>query len=248
MALYSTNMTPQKRLEALINSLKPVKTEHPLIRVGPDGDGGYLLPDDLQDIEACFSPGVEQISGFEKSCADHGMDVFLADYSVDHPEFDDPKFHFTKKFISSFCSNKYMTMDSWIDGANLKSNSDLLLQMDIEGSEYEAIFSMSNDLMKRWRIMVIEFHFLDMLFNSHYFRLVCRAFFKILQTHSCVHIHPNNCCGVKNEMGLAIPPVMEFTFFRKDRFKKIEPIDTLPNPLDFDNTSNPTLILPSCWY
>ena len=36
-----------------------------LIRLGGRGDGAYLLPDDLQDIQACFSPGVSDSKLFE---------------------------------------------------------------------------------------------------------------------------------------------------------------------------------------
>lgn len=38
-----------------------------LIRLGPNGDGGYLVPDDLTGIEACFSPGVCATSEFENT-------------------------------------------------------------------------------------------------------------------------------------------------------------------------------------
>jgi hypothetical protein len=51
-------LTPRLELVALLERLYPVEGGHPLIRVGPDGDGGYLLPDDLSGIVACFSPGV----------------------------------------------------------------------------------------------------------------------------------------------------------------------------------------------
>ncbi len=52
----------------LIYRLHPVKTEYDLIRFGPKGDGGYLLPDNLDNIEACFSPGVFEITKFEYDC------------------------------------------------------------------------------------------------------------------------------------------------------------------------------------
>lgn len=50
-----------------------------LIRLGPMSYEGYLIPDDLEGIEACFSPSVGFNSIFEKDCADRGMKVFLAD-------------------------------------------------------------------------------------------------------------------------------------------------------------------------
>ena len=60
----------------LIRSLHPVDSGAELIRMGPDGDGGYLLPDDLEGIEFCFSPGVSTESGFEAVPAEQRTDIF----------------------------------------------------------------------------------------------------------------------------------------------------------------------------
>ena len=37
-----------------------------LIRIGSKNDGGYLVPDDLKNINACFSPGVDLNVNFDK--------------------------------------------------------------------------------------------------------------------------------------------------------------------------------------
>ena len=39
--------------------LSPCSNGHSLIRVGAARDGGYLVPDDLEGIVACFSPGTD---------------------------------------------------------------------------------------------------------------------------------------------------------------------------------------------
>jgi hypothetical protein len=49
--------TKNSDLIDLIRSLHPIDSGVPLIRLGPDGDGGYLIPDDLNGIQYCFSPG-----------------------------------------------------------------------------------------------------------------------------------------------------------------------------------------------
>lgn len=36
-----------------------------LTRIGSSNDGGYLVPDDLDGIKSCFSPGVANNSDFE---------------------------------------------------------------------------------------------------------------------------------------------------------------------------------------
>ena len=108
--------------------------------------------------------------------------------------------------------------------------------------------SASDALMKRFRIIVAEFHRLDQLWSRPFFKLASRVFEKILQTHACVHIHPNNYSGSIKKADLEIPVAMEFTFLRRDRIDHSSFQKTFPNVLDFDNTTNPTLVLPRCWY
>jgi hypothetical protein len=48
----------QENLENFFAQINPVITEHELMRLGADHDGGYLIPNDLDGITACFSPGV----------------------------------------------------------------------------------------------------------------------------------------------------------------------------------------------
>jgi len=243
-----TKATRKAELQGLITRLHPLATEFDLIRLGPEKDGGYLVPDDLEGIEACFSPGVSTSSDFELACAQRGMQVFLADYSVDGPATRHGNFHFTKKFVGATTSERFMTMADWVRQAAVATDSDLLLQMDIEGYEYETLLSMPDELLKRFRIIVVEFHRLHHLWSAPFFRLAVSAFAKILQTHACVHLHPNNCRSSICMQGLEIPRVMEFTFFRKDRFRKHAYAKTFPHALDRDNTSNPHLALPACWY
>jgi len=235
---------------SLIKDLWPQNTNFKLIRLGPDGDGGYLVPDDLENIKACFSPGVDLVSDFELECYNRGMQIFMADKSVDKPKLKISKneYNFIKKFIGTINNEDLITMDKWTSSANLNANSDLLLQMDIEGHEYSTILSMSTELMKRFRIIVIEFHDLNKLWNKEFFRLAQSVFLKIFDTHVCVHIHPNNCCGIDEQKGVEIPRVAEFTFISKDRITYSRDATEFPHKLDFDNTDNKSIVLPRMWY
>ena len=245
---FATAGTPPARLEAFFARLHPVTTEHALIRLGPDGDGGYLVPDDLKGITACFSPGVGTITGFEHDCAERGMNVYLADNSVDAPTVAHPNFHFTQKHISSTTSAKKMTLNSWVNNAQAAPGDDLMLQFDIEGDEYEMFLNASIKTLRRFRVIVGEFHMLDAFHSKPYFRLASRAFTKILRSHVCVHIHPNNVRTPVEVNGLAIPPLAEFTFLRKDRCAPNGYAKTFPHPLDQANTDKPDFALPKSLY
>ena len=245
---FPTALTDKDEIEGLVKRLHPVSAGVELVRLGPEGDGGYLVPNDLVGIEACFSPGVGHKSRFEKDCADHGMQVFLADGSVEAPAVAHQEFNFTRKHIGATTSSEFMTVDGWVESSLPGLSSDLLLQIDIEGSEYETFLSMSKKLMQRLRIIVAEFHFLELFWSRPFFGIASRAFEKILETHSCVHIHPNNNEGALNKGGLTIPYCMEFTFLRNDRIKGRSYAQVFPHPLDSDNYDKPSLALPECWY
>lgn len=244
---YSSN---KEEVISFINKVWPKTTNFKLIRIGPQGDGGYLVPDDLDNIEACFSPGVDIISDFELDCYKKGMQIFLADKSVDKPNLKIPEdqYHFIKKFIGTINNEDFITMDSWVDSVNISKDSDLLLQMDIEGHEYSSLLNTSASLMNRFRIIVIEFHDMHKLWNKEFLRQAQSVFLKILDSHQCVHIHPNNCCGIDNRRGVEIPRVAEFTFIRKDRVKALSNATEFPHQLDFDNNEKKTIKLPKGWY
>lgn len=216
--------------------------------MGPAGDGGYLVPDDMAGLDACFSPGVSSISGFELDCAERGMQVFMADRSVDRPADEHDNFHFIKKYIGATHDDGFVTVDEWVALSIAMTDTELLLQIDIEGFEYEVFLSATEALMQRFRIIVAEFHGLEQLWSRPYFNIARRAFDKIGQTHRCVHLHPNNCCGQMRKGGLTIPRMMEMTFLRRDRLGESVYVTDFPHPLDADNTPNRPMVLPRHWY
>ncbi|MBC7831317.1 MAG: FkbM family methyltransferase [Hyphomicrobium sp.] len=239
------NATCPHAAAALIESIKP-KTAIPLKRFGPRGDGGYLMPDDLEGIAACISPGVSCECGFDEEIADLGIDVLMADASVTGPPKQHPRFHFFRKFVDITATPNAMTM---ADLAAKTPAGDLLLQMDIEGAEYRVLAGMSDDLLQRFRIMVIEFHDLDQMFQRFAFDIMKPVFEKLTRHHHVVHAHPNNCAAPVNRSSLSVPPVMEFTFYRKDRVQgPLEQPMSYPHALDASCVQDrPPVALPACW-
>ncbi|HEX4039810.1 MAG TPA: hypothetical protein VHX37_17270 [Acidobacteriaceae bacterium] len=248
IGLYAAGRTPSRDLLGLIKKLRPQDCGKGLVRIGGQGDGGYLIPDDFEGIEYCFSPGVNTVSDFENDLAEKGIRSFMADYSVDGPPIARPEFTFDKKFLGSADRGHFMTLASWKDKYIPDYAGDLILQMDIEGAEYEVLFSLPDRLLNQFRIMAIEFHNLDRLFDPVVFSIFSSCFDKILQYFHVAHIHPNNCCGSCKVEGIEIPRAMEFTFINKRRVGSAEPRVRFPHQFDVDNTSAASLPLPSCWY
>ena len=75
----------------LFEFLKPKASKTRLIRIGDDRDGSYLVPDSLDGIAACFSPGVNRIKYFEDLLADrYGIESHMCDFSCDVDQFTTP--------------------------------------------------------------------------------------------------------------------------------------------------------------
>ena len=167
------------------------------------------------------------------------------------PSADQPPLHAPRyPRIGGAARDGFITLDDWVAASTDDTESDLMMQIDIEGYEYEVFLATSEALMQRFRILVVEFHALDELLGicSDKQKQIIHVFNRILQTHSCVHIHPNNCCGRMQNNAIDIPRVMEFTFLRKDRISQATYQTSFPHPLDCDNTSESPLVLPKCWY
>lgn len=250
LGMRPTRMVEPARLEAFLGRVKPVLSPKPLVRLGGPADGGYLIPDDLDDVRACFSPGVSDVADFEADLASRGIDCFLADASVDGPPVENPRFRFEKKFLGAECHGHFMTLPEWV-GRCAPADGDLLLQMDIEGAEYEVLYESPLETLRRFRIVVVEFHGLDALFERNGFDLIRLTFERLLRLFRVVHIHPNNCVPTVRFDRFAIPPVMEFTFLRRDRFGAVPPrsVTAFPHPLDRPNVeARPDILLPGCWF
>jgi hypothetical protein len=246
---FVSNTSADNDVRNFLRKLTPYETDKKLIRVGGETDGGYLVPDDLEGIEYCFSPGVARTSRFESELAKRGIQSFLADYSVDGPPVKSDMFHFVKKYLGATNDDIFMTLETWVEKSLPAYAGDLILQMDIEGSEYEVMAATPEAIWKRFRIIIIEFHSLHTMFNRyglHFFRY---GFQKLLADFEIVHIHPNNVAIPARRRDLAIPPVMEMTFLRKDRIRSQKKRAVFPHALDRPNVPDrQDVVLPECWY
>jgi hypothetical protein len=239
--------------------LKPKPCPHRLIRVGGDADGAYLIPSDLQGISACFSPGCANHKPFEDELTNRfDIRCHLMDFSSDAESFSTPlvpgKQTFQKKWLDIDGGPNNVKLSEWI--APLEPTGDLLLQMDIEGAEYRNLANCPLSLLKRFRIIVLEMHDLQIQYNAALFVETIAPVIQLLGDHFVsVHAHANNAGGREwcPETGLDVPHVLEITFLRKDRFELASELTThppmIPHPLDIDRNcrNRPPLFLSETW-
>jgi len=230
-------------LKSSIKLMIPQPSPFELIRIGGTGDGSYLVPNDLDGIDACFSPGVNNFKNFEDELTNQfGIKCHMCDFSSEPDKFRTPLIDgmqtFKKKWLDIDGSVDSISLREWVNEHSLVANKDLILQIDIEGAEYRNLLAADSFTLKRFRIIVIELHGLNAFKNPELFSKEIGALLtKLDKTHVSIHAHPNNCCGesLEPETGLNIPNVIEVTYLRRDRFigsgtKCIQP--QLPHPLD----------------
>jgi hypothetical protein len=247
--VFADSLISTSRLVELAGRLAPVSTQFPLIRVGGESDGGYLLPDDLAGVKACFSPGVANVVTFEAELQSvYGIPSHLCDYSVDGvPQSFLPK-SFQKKFVGPFNDEITHSLDRWVAESEPENTGDLMIQMDIEGAEYATLLGCGLETLLRFRIIVVELHHLHVWGQAQFFSVVESLFKRVLEHFHVVHAHPNNNDGLVDLGTFSTPLTMELTLLRKDRSNAGRFVTEFPHPLDRRNNPGlPEMALPNAF-
>lgn len=235
---YLNKEIQNEKLITQLKSLKIYKTNLSLERIGPMNDGGYILSNNLKDIDICISPGVAASFEFERHLKkDWNIESILIDgtleKSLEEKIINLNEFRFIKKNLSNKDTKTQISLDYIL---KTLVNKKIILQMDIEGFEYEILSNISEKNINKFDQMIIEFHDIFLIkkgiFNRKFFKIIN----KINKFFTLVHIHPNNCCDVFEVNSIKIPNVFEATFINNSilRYKKIEQLK-FPHPQDSPN-------------
>lgn len=250
--------TDFSRIQSLLVSLKPFDAGVPLVRVGGFDDGGYLLPNCLDDIDAVISPGVGSSSDFELYFAEKKIPCILIDGTVSIEPVKHPQFTFVRKMLAPSSSlAEAITLAEAVELVG-SGPGNMILQMDIEGAEWEILQSVPAEVMKRFKMLVIEFHSFDkMLEKKSTFAHVEKVFAALLTHFAPVHIHINNYLPSrtfrkKGFRGLTskvdIPPIFELTLLQKGLVPPNAKLAAVPHPLDVKNVPDlPDVAPPHLW-
>ena len=129
------------------------------IRLGPEYDGGYVLLDEsLKDVEVVYSYGVETNSDFElRFCESYNAIARLYDHTVEEAPLKRDFFYFNKEGVGPEKTSNCNTI-----GSHIKENGDdgkqLLLKMDVEGAEWDALLQTPDSVLKLFNQIAIEVH------------------------------------------------------------------------------------------
>ena len=224
----------QRRIVEISKTLRVERVIDPIVefsRFGNRFDGGYVMLHDFNENDALISLGAGNDVTLEAELSKITAKVHLYDHTVSGLTQSVRNAVFHKEEIG-YVKESTVTLEETI--LRLKPVGDLLLKMDIEGSEWEVLERTVS--LGAFKQIVIEFHGLHRLINVDYFVKTVSALRKIHSTHAPVHLHANNYSPLAIIGNTAVPDIIEVTYVSRSRYKT-----TLLEPLpgaEFDSPNS----------
>jgi hypothetical protein len=213
-------------------------------RIGSENDGGYLLVRDFSKSDFLLSMGVAKDVNFELELAEYLSGAHLYDDSIDDLPKMIPDSVFYKERIGA---NGCTSISEAIK--RIPQHFDLILKIDIEGSEWEAFDELKTEELKKFRQIVVEFHWFENLVDDQEFSRFLNVLTKLNTTHFVLNAHPNNWGDIINIENIALPSVIEVTYLRRSDYsshisskQNVDSVSILNQPC---NPNLPELYLPS---
>ena len=222
-------------------------------------DGGYVLTDDLNNINIAYSFGVNTEFSFEMKLADNGINVYMYDPTVKKLNFSnynkymnnffdnnidyyEKKLHFFQIGIAYSGNRNYnmKTLEELMTINGHLKESNMILKMDIEFAEWDILNELSDNILKKFKYISFELHLGDN--PKAYYSDVIK---KLSKYHQVIFIRCNNWGGVINFGYNRFCNCIELTYILKKGNKFIRDNTIYPlkefnytnregNELDFD--------------
>ena len=224
--------------------LSTYKIPNKLIRLGPKEDGGYIIADGFE-YDLFISCGIANDIRFEEDFLDNNK---IKSYAFDGTIVSFPvhknNIEWIPKNIGFANTEKTTNLKEYI-----RNYSNIFLKMDIEGSEFNWIDSMSKEELQQFNQIIIEFHWPFDIYRMNMLK-------KLNDTHYIIHIHGNNYCdrdvnkhistgrtydGTIKLKEIRLPEVFEVTYINKNLINKslVEMKEIkFPTVLDYPNNKN----------
>ena len=161
----------------------------------PHNDGSYVLLNDFENIKIAYSIGIDGNVDFDKALADRGIDVYMYDHTNNKLPYENEKFHWKKIGIggNSERSSNIQTLDDMLKENGHLNEKNMILKIDTEGAEWNALNDMTEDILKKFKYIIIEYHFYNLEASFIYNILK-----KINKTHQVFYIHTNHLSRIIN--------------------------------------------------
>jgi hypothetical protein len=206
-----------KRVEQVLNLIQPQATDLALAhRFGSRNDGGYVLINDLTNSDFLISMGIANDVNFEIDLSRLISACHLYDDSIERLPMYVENSVFFKERIGGYGNTSIVDTINKVD-----PKLDLLLKIDIEGSEWEALDNLEPKELDKFRQIVVEYHWLEKLLNDADYPKIVAVLEKMNRSHFVLNAHPNNNGDVFHIENMLLPSVIEVSYLRKTDYQVI---------------------------
>jgi hypothetical protein len=222
-----------------------------MIRIGPKGEGGYVIYNNINTIDKLISIGVAKDTAFEEDFLRHS-NINPKAHLFDHT--DRPVRHLPTGIIFHSLGlgrvddpEKNLLSLETISQNYLEQGEKCLLKVDIDESEYSTFPFVSPETFSRFEQIILELHSIseDKILNGD----INSVIKNITENFFVIHIHPNSFEPWINVFGICLPKVVEITFLNKKYTNLIcNEISIFPSKLDYPNKLGLEMILGAFLY
>ena len=221
-------------LQAMLRPMTPVDGR--FVRVGGVNDGGYVMVDRGLDNTSVYNFGIGNEVTWDQAMAERGNTIYQFDHTIDAPPPVVGATVFTRKGLGVFSDDRFVSLSEAIYANGDNERSDLVLNIDIEGGEWNILPSLSPHELSPFTQIVMELHGLLNAIVDSTFRAKVRESLEILfATHQLVHVHANNWGAYAIANGVLAYDVLEVTLVRKTDWEFVECDERFPRDLDQPN-------------
>ncbi len=216
------------------------------LRVGGMRDGGYVMLDDFGTAGAAYSLGVGGDVSWDLEMADYGLTVHQFDHTVPGPPMQHPSFQFQKKGIGAVDDGEFVSISSAIHANGHANRRDLILKIDIECAEWEALDATPDKDIERFEQIVAEFHGFLRIGEQQWREMTQRVLGRLFRSHAAYHVHANNWADFQIIEGVPVPDVLEVSYVRRDRAIVTPSTEFFPTHFDLPcHPDRPEIVLGS---
>ena len=224
----------------VLGMLSPLQViSHKKVRLGAEYDGGYVMVDSKIDNSIVYNFGVGDNASWDLELVSRGCVIHQYDHTIERTPILNPAIIFHKIGISGINKkdNEMKTIDEVITDNGHHDSDSLIMNMDVEGCEWDILKSVDHKILNKFHQIVIEFHNMFDITDHYRMKDITTVLEKLNITHCPVHVHANNCSRIGIILGLPFPETIEVTYLR--RADNLFEISNEIFPTKLDRPNNP---------
>ncbi|MDB5689718.1 MAG: hypothetical protein JWL91_1594 [Sphingomonas bacterium] len=202
-------------------------------RLGRPNDGGYVMVDDLQGIDAAYSIGINDDVSWDADMAERGIEIFQYDHTIESaPPLPGATWRRIGLGAETDPAANLRSLPDMLSENGHAASRDLILKCDVEGAELWVFSKLPDGFFSRFRQIVIEMHCFEAFHLPDFRAQIRAAITRLTEFHHVVHVHGNNSAPLSVIGGVPIPNVFELTLLRKDAGEFVHSDLSFPTAMD----------------